>query len=79
MRAYVYRLDDEGRERLGTDWCRISPAYQRLRTLQRYFVRRLRPGTYRVYVHRDWERRYGPADQVYTTTVFSQQHEGPAA
>jgi len=71
MRAFVIALDDHGRERLGTgaDAGMVSPPYCSVHNLNRYFVSRLKPRTYRVYVHKNWHRCYGRADRVYDYTV----------
>jgi hypothetical protein len=67
MLAYVYALDAQGRERLPGD---VTWAYQSLTTLKRYWLGRFfAPGTYRVYIHWNRDRSYGPANRTAMVTV----------
>jgi hypothetical protein len=67
MRAYVYQLDAQGREQL--PGC-TTTAYQSVRALERYWLRpAFPPGRYRVYLHHNEDRSYGPADRIALITL----------
>jgi hypothetical protein len=63
--AFIYAVDDTGREHTGT----VVNRYSSYTALQRYWLSRyLKPGCYKVYLHHDRNRIYGQADRELTYT-----------
>lgn len=59
MRAFVYAYKD-GKSVLGTG--RVTPDYQNLKNLKRYYMKGLPKGTYSIEAFYNWDNRYGDAD-----------------
>lgn len=65
MRAFIYELTEDGNLRSG----RVTPEYQTAGNLERYYIRKLPPGRYRVFVHFNWEKRYSDPDRTFDFLV----------
>lgn len=70
MKAFVHRVGEDGRDRLGTgvNAGRVSPKFNTWGGLLAW-VRRSPPGVYHVEAFHSWDRRYGKADMDVHVTV----------
>jgi hypothetical protein len=71
MIAFVYKIDAEGREQLPG---RVSTAYQSIRALERYWLRKsFLPGRYRVYLHHGGHRKYDAAHRIALISIAEKE------
>lgn len=60
MKAFVYRIDDQGRDMLGTsNGSFVTNNYRDMRNLLRFALKGCRPGKYHVQAFANWSNRYG--------------------
>jgi hypothetical protein len=69
VKAFVTKLDSQGRFILGTSYPRITPQYISLTKLKRFFLSKLSTGNYLVEVFYNWDNRYGKPSVSFNWTV----------
>ena len=70
MKAFVTKYHTDGKPLLGSSNVSITPNYQSLVNMKRYFLNKLQKGKYFVEVFINWDNRYGKPDFTFDWAIY---------